>query len=348
MADHSLKDSRKPRRRAPRTSLLFIASTVIVSLSIVSPIGAVTSSATGHAIPVSGESPRSGRSGCGSHNGSSLITATIGGHERSAIVHVPSGYTGSRKLPLVLNMHGSGATPTDQELFTGMNATSDSDRFIVVYPQAVIPDGSGYDWNVPGEPLVGGRAVPSGSPNDVSFLTDLVGIVGQRYCVNMSRVYATGFSGGARIASQLACDASMTFAAVAVVSGLRHPTPCKPERAVPILAIHGTADPIDPYEGHGEAYWTYSVPTSAHDWATQDRCAQTATVSHPANGVTLTQYGRCEASAIVEFYTISGEGHEWPGGPKLPRTLTAVLGPQSNAIDANTVIWSFFSAHPMS
>lgn len=245
-------------------------------------------------------------------------------------------------------MHGSGATASDQELFTGMDATADTDRFIVVYPQAVIPDGSGYDWNVPGEPLVGGRSVPSGAPDDVTFLTDLVGIVSQRYCVNLNRVYGTGFSGGARIASQLACDASGTFAAVAVVSGLRRPTPCKPERAVPILAIHGTADPVDPYKGHGEAYWTYSVPTAAHDWAIQDRCSQTATVSHPAKAVTLTLYGRCQGSAIVELYTINGEGHEWPGGPKLPRGLTSVLGPQSNAINADTVIWSFFSAHAMS
>jgi polyhydroxybutyrate depolymerase len=263
------------------------------------------------------------------------------------IVHLPSSYTGASKLALVLSMHGSGSTAAEHELFTGMDATADADKFIVAYPQGLIPDGSGYDWNVPGEPLIGGRAVPAHAANDVAFLTRLVGILEERYCINPARVYATGFSGGARIASQLACDSSSVFAAVAAVSGLRRPTPCPASRPMAILAFHGTADPVDPYGGHGQAYWTYSVPQAAADWAGQDGCARTAAVSKPDRGVTLTDYSRCHADVSVELYTITGEGHEWPGGPTLPSALTKLLGPQTTAIDANTVMWAFFQAHPL-
>jgi len=63
--------------------------------------------------------------------------------------------------------------------------------------------------------------------------------------------------------------------------------------------------------------------------------------------VTLTTYTGCEGGSAVELYTIAGEGHEWPGGPPLRRALTRVLGPQSDAIDANGVMWAFFAAHPM-
>jgi len=49
-----------------------------------------------------------------------------------------------------------------------------------------------------------------------------------------------------------------------------------------------------------------------------------------------------------ELNRIRGEGHEWPGGPHLPRRLTAALGPQASAIDANATIWASFAAHPMS
>jgi len=59
-------------------------------------------------------------------------------------------------------------------------------------------------------------------------------------------VYATGFSGGARMTSQLACDDAGLFAAVAPVSGLRRPKPCATTRAVPVISFHGSADPIDP------------------------------------------------------------------------------------------------------
>jgi len=286
--------------------------------------------------------------GCGTAaSGTSTASATIAGHMRIVIVHVPSGYTGGAKVPLVLNMHGSGATALDQEEFSAMDATADADGFIVAYPQGLIPDGSGYDWNVPGVPLTGGRAVPAGAADDVLFLTRVVGVLEHRYCIDPSRVFATGFSGGGRITSQLACDASGVFAAVAPVSGLRRPTPCPTSRPVPVIAFHGTADPVDPYAGNGEAYWTYSVPIAAQRWAQQDGCAVQATTSRPEAGVTLTAYTGCAGRAEVRLYAVAGEGHEWPGGPAVPRALSRILGPQSDAVDANGTMWAFFEAHPL-
>ncbi len=306
----------------------------------------------GAAVAASAGSPSTARAasgGCGAAaaSGSTTLTLSIGGNKRIVIVHVPKGYKDSTQTPLVLNMHGSGSTAAEQELFTGMDATADADHFLVAYPQGLIPEGTGFDWNVPGVPLVGGAPVPAHAANDVAFLTQLVGVLEHRYCVDPARVYATGFSGGARTASQLACDASTVFAAVAPVSGLRRATPCPTSRPVPVVAFHGSADPVDPYAGHGQAYWTYSVPQAAADWAQQDGCASSPTTSKPKSTVTLTTYPRCRGGASVELYTIAGEGHEWPGGPTLPQSLSSLLGPQSNAIAANNVMWAFFAAHPL-
>jgi polyhydroxybutyrate depolymerase len=313
------------------------------------PSSATSAPATPPSSTTSASASGSSASGCGTAapSGSTTLALTIGGRSRTVIVHVPTGYSGSSQEPLVLNMHGSGSTAAGQEAFTGMDATADSDGFIVAYPQGVITEGSGFDWNVPGVPLVGGGSVPAGSADDVTFLTTLVHVLEQRYCIDARRVYATGFSGGARISSQLACDASNTFAAVAPVSGLRRPTPCPTTRPVPVLAFHGTADPVDPYGGHGEAYWTYSVPQAAKDWAVQDRCSAAAATSQVGTGATLTRYSGCAGGVTVELYSLTGEGHEWPGGPHLPKSLTRVLGPQSDAVNANTVMWDFFAAHPM-
>jgi hypothetical protein len=33
-------------------------------------------------------------------------------------------------------------------------------------------------------------------------------------------------------------------------------------------------------------------------------------------------------------------------GPKVPASITLVLGPQSNAVNANPTMWAFFLAHP--
>ncbi len=117
------------------------------------------------------------------------------------IVHVPSGYTGTNELPLVLNMHGSGSTAAEQEGFSGMDAESDAEGFIVAYPQRLIPSGAGFDWNIRGVPLRTGAVGPKHPADDMAFLSQLPGILEYRYCVNPRRVYATGFSGGARITS---------------------------------------------------------------------------------------------------------------------------------------------------
>ena len=325
---------------AARSSIQLLAITLglVIAMTLSPLIDARSGVATGAALP----------SGCGGDSpGSTTLSLKIDGFTRTVIVKVPANYTNKQKLSLVLNLHGSGSTALNEEGFSGMDQTANSDHFIVAYPQALIPNGSGFDWNVPDEPLFGGGAVPAGSPNDIKFLVSLVKTLEKKYCVDPLRVYATGHSGGAREASQLACDASSVIAAVAPVDGLRAPSPCHAARAVPVIAFHGSADPIDPFNGNGQAYWTYSVPVAAQKWATFDKCSPSPKTTKPAHDVVLTSYRSCANGAQVQLYEIIGEGHEWPGGPTLPSVYTNVLGPQSNAINANQLMWSFFKAHPL-
>src|SRR5579863_832935 len=105
-------------------------------------------------------------SGCGATSpGSTTLSLKVNGFTRTVIVHVPKSSTGTAPFALVLNMHGSGSTALEQEGFTKMNLTANEDDFIVAYPQALIPEGTGFDWNIPGVPLLGGGAVPAGSAN---------------------------------------------------------------------------------------------------------------------------------------------------------------------------------------
>lgn len=299
------------------------------------------------ALPSPGCSPSGHAAGAQAPGSTVTISPVVDGVTRTVIVHLPSGYRPTVPTALVLNLHGSQSTAAQQEALTGMNSTADAEGFVVAYPQGAIPAGAGFEWNVPNEPLFGGASVPSSAPNDVSFLQKLVGLLGQRNCIDERRVYATGFSGGARMSSQLACDAAGTFAAVAPVSGLRRPTPCPATRPVPILAFHGTADPVDPYGGNGQAYWTYSVPVAAQRWAAQNACSPQSSTANPSAQLVITSYGNCRGGADVQLDTLVGEGHEWPGGAPLPKSITRVVGPQSNAVNANSAMWSFFVAHPL-
>ena len=272
-----------------------------------------------------------------------MLTPTIDGHARTVRVHIPTGGTRGKHVPLVLNLHGSGSDAAGQEVFSGMDATADAHGFVVAYPQALIHDGSGFDWNVPGVPLTGGRKVPAGSANDVTFITSLVPMLEHSYCIDPARVYSTGMSGGARMTSQLGCDTSGIFVAIAPVSGLRYPSPCSAPAGVPVIVFHGTADPVDPYNGNGEPYWTYSVPEAASRWATHNGCDPKS--KHQT--ATLTEWTQCHGGSEVVLHTVVGEGHQWPGGPRMPAALTKAAGPQSNAINANDTMWAFFTHYSL-
>ena len=273
------RGSRLSGRR--RGSLQALAGVAVVA-TLITGCAAIRHAAAAQPVAAGGTlAAAPGGSGCGQRaaQGSAMYSLQSGGHTREVIVHVPAHYSGKAQVPLVLNLHGSESTAQAQEVFSGMDATSDASGFIVAYPQALIPAAGGYDWNIPGVPLLGGQNPPANAANDVTFLTGLVRSLEARYCVNTSRVYATGMSGGGRMASQLACDASQTFAAVAPVAGLRFPSPCPAVRPVPVIAFHGTADAVDPFEGNGQPYWTYSVPQAAQRWAAKDAC-QAASPAH--------------------------------------------------------------------
>jgi polyhydroxybutyrate depolymerase len=251
------------------------------------------------------------------------------------IVHLPGGAAGG-PWPLVLNLHGSGGNAAQQEASIGMDPIAEANQFIVAYPDGAIALGGGFAWNVPGQPLLGGGAVPPDAADDVAFFAQLIAYLEERYAIDAHRIFVTGMSGGARMTSQLGCELATTVAAIAPVAGLRFPTPCAGTRAVPVVAFHGTADTTNPYDGGGQPYWTYSVPSAEQQWGGHDGCGASPTSTPIADSVTLTAYGDCAAGATVALYTIDGAGHEWPGAPG-----------QTPAIDASTTMWSFFSAHPL-
>lgn len=348
-ADRDLRCRRGRLAGSAPTGRAVVLSLFTLTLILTACGGSASSSTSTTQKTTSTAVPASASRGCGTAGRAGTVTLSpvVDGRTRTAILHVPPGYRPDTPLPLVVNMHGSQSTAQQQVAFSGMDTTADADGFMVVYPQGAIAAGGGYEWNVPGQPLFGGASVPTTAPDDVSFVEQLVSGLESTYCIDRNRVFATGFSGGARMASQLGCDASTVFGAIAPVSGLRFPAPCGSSRPMPVLSFHGTADPVDPYNGNGQAYWTYSVPAAAQRWAAHDGCAPAPTTSHPAPGVIASTYDRCAGGAVVELDTIGGEGHEWPGGPRLPSAATALLGPQSMAIDASTTMWSFFMAHPL-
>lgn len=266
-------------------------------------------------------------------------------------------------MPLLFNLHGSTQSGSAHRMSTGTDATADAYSFVVAYPDGGVPNTpvgqaplpAGFFWNIPGVPLVGGIPVPPGSRDDVRFISDAIDAIASVLCIDRGRVYATGASGGGRMASLLACDLSGRIAAVAPVMGVRagnpdskdhsrpDPATCKPRRPVPVIAIHGEKDTVDPYGAGGSAYWGYSVPVAIARWAQLDGCRRRRPDRRITATVTLTSYRDCRGGARVALYHSSIGGHSWPGHPA--SSPANAFGQVDMSIDANEVIWSSLSPY---
>lgn len=252
-----------------------------------------------------------------------VLTFTLDGVERTVMVHAPAG---GEKLPLVLDLHPSGSTAASQREATKLLALADREGFAVAHPQAAIAHDSGYQWHVPGSPLVGGQPEPAG-PDDVAFIAEAIERIDRALGgrVDRSRIFATGFSGGARMSSSLGC-ALPQLRAIAPIGGVRAPEPC-PRSGLSVIAFHGTEDKVNAYDGPAGAYWTYGVGEAMRRWAERGGCAAEPEVTRAGATVELRRYSGCADGTAVQLYSLEGEAHE------LPR-----------AIFAGELMWRAFSA----
>jgi polyhydroxybutyrate depolymerase len=157
-------------------------------------------------------------------------------------------------------------------------------------------------------------------------------------------------SNGGGMTFVLSCTMSDRIAAVGMVSaGFDLDWNwCTDHRPVPVIAFHGTADPIVPYNGGPSKLGGDTNPNVREfiaTWSRRNRCRSTPTETQVTDAVTRLQYSDCADNAAVILYTIKGEGHQWPGGK--PIVAQWLVGPYSNSIDATRLMWAFFSEHQL-
>jgi len=254
--------------------------------------------------------------------GASERQLSSGGQPRSYRLFVPPGFAGGARLPLVLDLHGSGGTAQRQAATSRFETLAAREGFLVASLQAA--SSTGNRWNVP---ISGGR------PDDVAYVSDVIDDIAALACADAARVYATGFSGGARMSSLLACKLNSRIAAIAPMAGLRWPAPCE-GRAIPVLTLHGLADPQNTYDGGvpgrgGE--WIESVPEALAGWAQYNGCDAGVIFEDPPGPLSTMRYEGCRDGVDVRMVRVDGLAHQWA----------------RDQVDATAAMWAFFRAYSL-
>jgi polyhydroxybutyrate depolymerase len=256
---------------------------------------------------------------------------------RAMLIHVPAGFDASASAPLLFAFHGSGETGGAMLRRSHLEATSDRHGFLLAAPDGGIPANGGFVWNIPGVPSVTGRMPDPGDANDVAFVEQAIGWLAAQHCVDRTRVYATGISGGGRMTSLLGCIAADRFAAIAPVVGLRagiplksdpqrpDPASCRPSRPMPVIAFAGDKDTTNPIEGGGALYWQYSMRAAEARWAALNGCGATPAKRPVSTQVYEERFDGCRAGAAVVARITIGGTHDW--------------------VADNEAMWAFLSRH---
>jgi polyhydroxybutyrate depolymerase len=262
---------------------------------------------------------------------------------RNYLHYVPSSYDGSKTVPLVIALHGRGGDGQGMRELTNLNQLAEQEGFIVVYP-----DGYEKSW------ADGRGTTPADEAgiNDVGFISRLIDRLSSNYKITPEQIYVTGFSNGGYMTHRLACELSEKIAAVALVAANLSENlaaGCAPKRAVPVLQISSTADPLTPYDGGDtQGARVLSAEASVAYWASKNGCGDPSSNNLPNTAqdgtlVRVMSYSSCAAD--VQLYTVIGGGHTWPGGFQYLPERT--IGKTSQDIDASEVIWKFFAEHPL-
>jgi polyhydroxybutyrate depolymerase len=259
-------------------------------------------------------------SGCGKSGAPTGVktgqTITVAGKARTYVLSVPTGYTGTTPLALVLVWHGANLSGSLARTLFNLESKSNG-AAIFVYPDGLTMSGG----TMTGWDLAAGSA-------DFQLFEDLVSTIKSNYCIDSNRIFSTGHSMGAMMTNDLGCTYGDVLRAIAPASG----TPPGAGRAtctgkVGALVAHGENDPTVNFSS-GQA--------SRDFWIKQNGCGtETKTwASEPA----CVEYQGCQTDLPV-VWCVHDEGHSWP-------SLTFGCDRDAGGVcfDGGSAIWAFFAS----
>lgn len=223
------------------------------------------------------------------------------------------------KRPLVLFLHGYGASALVFESALGVSALANTHGVVAALPDGTKDSRGMRYWNASGACC----DLDHAGVDDVAYLSAVIADAMSKQSIDPKRVFVLGYSNGGFMAHRLACELGDVIAGVASVAGAGWDgaPECRPASPVTVLQIHGDADRVVRYEGgHVMGKTELQVHLGARAtvgaWALRNGCAgalvpgEELDLEDRVDGPeTLTaSYGGCP-SARVALWTVRGGNH---------------------------------------
>jgi polyhydroxybutyrate depolymerase len=238
---------------------------------------------------------------------------------------------------LVLVLHGTLQTGDSIREFSA----GSFDAFAAAGALVAYPDAARREWNGARKAAMVSRSAKS--VDDVGFLRELAESLCEQWGADRERVYCIGFSLGGQMAIRLLHGAALIASTQPdddnlVVENL-------PVAAVPVIAIHGTADPLTPYDGGHVSFrglfrkgLHLSAEATARYYAVRNGIDTEPAVSDHGHSVLRTDY-RQAGKPPVSLITMVDGGHQIPGAST---GNLLVFGPRSEGVHTAETIAGFF------
>jgi poly(hydroxyalkanoate) depolymerase family esterase len=283
-------------------------------------------------------------------------------------VYVPSTYTGSTNVPLMVMVHGCLQNPDDFAAGTRMNALAEEKGFLVLYPEMNYLANSNMCWN-----WFYDYNQHRGAAGEADIIKGMVDSVKASYKVDSNKVYAAGLSAGAGMVSILGATYPNVFHAIGIAAGVEYnaadtamggvtamtyggPDPVYTgydayaemgsyKRRMPVILFHGTSDttvyPVNATQVIGQWAQTNDYIDDGSDNNSVDATADVTTTGTVSGGRSYTKYVyKDKAGAeLMQYYKVTGMTHAWSGGSSAG-SYTDPSGP-----DATRIMWDFFTTH---
>lgn len=237
-------------------------------------------------VPAHPGPPAMRSSGCGAPApATGLRRIRANGKDREYLLRLPAGYDPLRPLPLVFIFHGATSDGAHFEAKRADLGAAMGPHAVLVYPTALVDPGRGWTtWTRDRE-------------DDAVFFDTLLAEVTGEACVDLDRVFATGFSAGGSFAAWLGCKRGDRLRAIAPIAG-------------------GTGDfrscsgSVAVFMGCGSRDDALRSVVSTRDaYARRNGCRDAALI--PLERPGCVAFADCRPGAPVEFceYPL---GHVWP------------------------------------